>query len=169
MNINKKRHSLLKLLSIQRNNFDLKKASNNNSAVDFKTIFKELSCNEDELQIITAELYTSDEILYHSNYGIIGLVATQKGLSAFSNEKYLNVIRKNRVENTKSFVQIVIPILALIVAILSFTEKFHSLKKQAEKDKQEVILRLEKQKVDIKKLEYRIEEILKNQKNEKKK
>ncbi|MBA0883169.1 hypothetical protein [Flavobacterium undicola] len=67
MNINKKRHKLLELLSTQLNNFNLRKSSNNTQAVDFETIFKELQCNEDELQIITAELYSSDEIDYYRN------------------------------------------------------------------------------------------------------
>lgn len=164
MNLNKKRHKLLELLSIQLNNFNLKKSYNNTQAIDFETIYKELNCTEDELEIITSELYTCDEIDYYRNK-FVGLFAKKNGLTAFSNEKYLNINRKNRIENIKSFVQIVIPVFALIVAILSFTMKFDNLKKQYKKELQEVKLLLLKQQKRIEVLESNTET---NQKAKKK-
>ncbi len=162
--INRKRHKLLGILSIQRNNFNLKKASNNTQAIDFETILKELNCNEDELQIITSELYSCDEIDDYT-YSFKGLFAKKNGLTSFSNKKYVNIIRKNRIENAKSFVQIVIPIFSLIIAYVAITTKSENIQKQYGKELQEVKLLLIQHKARIKTLEYRIEKILENKKS----
>jgi hypothetical protein len=154
MNLNKKRHKLLEILSKHRNDFELKKAKYNALGVSFIEIYKELNCTDDELQIITAELYTSDEIGYHDAHNIIGLFAKKNGLSAFSNQKYINIWRDNLFNTSKNIVQIFIPVLALIVAILSFTLKFDNLQKQSEKELQEVKLLLLQQQKRIKVLEY---------------
>lgn len=156
MHLNKKRHKLLELLSKHRNNVELKKAKYNSLGVSFNDLYKELNCNDDELQIITAELYTSDEIGYHDANNIVGLFAKQNGLSAFSNRKYINLWRDNLFNTSKNIVQIFIPVLALIVAILSFTLKFDNLQKQSEKELQEVKSLLLEQQKQIQLLEYRM-------------
>ena len=156
MNLNKKRHKLLELLSKQRNNVELKKAKYNALGVSFTDLYVELNCNDDELQIITAELYTSDEIGYHDAHNITGLFAKNNGLSAYSNKKYIKLFWENIFNVSKNIVQIFIPVLALIVAILSFTLKFDNLQKQSEKELQEVKSLLLEQQKRIKVLERHI-------------
>lgn len=153
MNLNKKRHKLLELLSIHRNNVQLKKAKYNALGVSFTDLHAELNCNDNELQIITAELYSSDEIGYHDAHNITGLFATKNGLSAYSNKKYIKLFWENIFNLSKNIVQIFIPVLALIVAILSFTLKFDNIQKQSGKELKEVKLLLLEQQKRIKVLE----------------
>ncbi|MDK2773326.1 MAG: hypothetical protein KYX68_14065 [Flavobacterium sp.] len=165
MNLYKKRHKLLELLSKHRNNVELNKAKYNALGVSFEEIYKELKCNDDELHVITSELYTSDEIGYHDAYNIIGLFAKDKGLSAFSNRKYIKLWWDNLFNISKNIVQIFIPILSLIIAYVALTTKSNQIQKKSEKELQEVKELLLKQQKDIKALEYRIE---KNQTEKKK-
>ena len=115
MNIDDKRHKLLGLLTKQRNDLELNKAEYNAFGVSFDKIFKELDCDEDELQLITSELYTSDEIGYHNQYNIIGLFVTKNGKTAFSNEKYKRRISDQKKERVK----FILPILAFVISLAS--------------------------------------------------
>lgn len=159
MILSRKRHKLLKLLSIHRNNVELGKAKQNALGVSFEIIFKELNCNEDKLQIITSELYTSDEIGYHNAHNINGLFATDKGLSAFSNRKYIKIYWDNFFNTAKNIVQVFIPVFSLIIAYVALTTKSDNLQKQYEKELQEVKFLLLKQQEHTKLLEDRIEKI----------
>lgn len=115
MNIDDKRHKLLGLLTKQRNDLELKKAEYNALGVPFDKIYKELDCDEDELQLITSELYTSDEIGYHDAHNIIGLFAKKNGKTAFSNNKYKRRISDRKKERVK----FILPILALAISLAS--------------------------------------------------
>jgi predicted membrane protein len=157
MNLNKKRHKLLELLSKHRNNVELNKAKYDALGISFSDLYAELNCNDDLLQIITAELYVSDEIGYHDAYNVIGLFAKDKGLSAFSNRKYIKLWWDNLFNISKNIVQIFIPVLSLIIAYIALTTKSNQNRKQSEKELQEVKELLLKQQKDIKALEYRIE------------
>jgi hypothetical protein len=165
MNLYKKRHKLLELLSKHRNNVELNKAKYNALGVSFEDIYNELKCNDDELHIITSELYTSEEIGYHDAYDIVGLFAKDKGLSAFSNRKYIKLWWDNLFNISKNIVQIFIPVFSLIIAYVALTSKSNQYQKKSEKELQEVKELLLKQQKDIKALEYRIE---KNQTEKKK-
>jgi hypothetical protein len=145
MNIDAKRHKLLEILSKQRNDLDLNKAEYNALGVSFEKIFEVLNCNEDELKLITSELYTSEEIGYHDAYNIVGLFAKDNGATAFSNKKYRKRIIERRKERIKFIVQTAIPILALIVAILSLSLKFDNLKLQSDKELNEIITKQKEQ------------------------
>ena len=94
MNLNKKRHKLLELLCKHRNNVELKKAKYNALGVSFTDIYAELNCNDDELQIITAELYTSDEIEYHDAHNITGLFAKKTDFLLSQIKNILNFFGK---------------------------------------------------------------------------
>ena len=115
MNIDYKRHKLLGLLTKQRNDLELKKAEYNALGVPFDKIYKELDCDEDELQLITSELYTSDEIGYHDAHNIIGLFAKKNGKTAFSNNKYKRRISDRKKERVK----FILPILAFVISLAS--------------------------------------------------
>ncbi|MDN3722749.1 hypothetical protein QRD02_00015 [Aequorivita sp. SDUM287046] len=155
MNIDAKRHKLLGILSKQANDLDLNKAEYNALGVSFERILYELNCNEDELQLITSDLYTSDEIGYHNAYEIVGLFAKEKGMTAFANKKYRERIYERRKEFIKFLVQTIIPILALIVAILSLSLKFENLKLQSDKELQELKDKLNKQENQLNQLELK--------------
>ena len=115
MNIDDKRHKLLGLLTKQRNDLELKKAKDNSLGVPFNKIYKELDCNEYELQLITSELYTSDEIGYHDAHNIVGLFAKKNGKTAYANKKYKRRISDRKKERVK----FILLILAFIISLAS--------------------------------------------------
>ena len=165
MNIDDKRHKLLGLLTKQRKYLELKKAEYNALGVPFDKIYKELDCSEDELHSITSDLYTSEEIGYHDAYNIVGLFAKDKGVTAFSNKKYHNRVIERRKERVKFFVQTIVPILALVVAILSLSLKFDNLKMQSDKELQKLEYKLLKQKKRIDSMETSLKTHLNVNKN----
>ncbi len=154
MNIDTKRHKLLGILTKQRNDLELKKAEYNALGVPFDKIYKKLDCDEDELKLITSELYTSDEIGYHDAHNIVGLYAKKNGKTAFSNKKY-----KRRIsERKKERVKFILPILAFAISLASLyfsnitnirKSKFESENKEL-KDKIDTLeLRVNKLKLDV--------------------
>lgn len=110
------------------------------------------------MKLITSDLYTSDEIGYHDAYNIIGLFAKDKGTTAFTNKKYKRRISERRKEETKFLVQTLIPILALIVAILSLSIKFENIKTETFKE-------LKQLKTVIQEQEKRLNSLERNSKN----
>lgn len=166
MNHNIKRHKLLEILSTQELNCQTRKHGYNIIGVGYDEIYRKLNVDEFKLLIITSELYQNNEISYHNTGGVEGLCIDHSGLSAFSNEKYLKKNHIEIIDHLKNFVQIVIPILALTVAILSFTSKFNNLKMQSAKELREVKILLLEQQNHLKKLELKIN---KNNQVEKKK
>lgn len=159
MNLDTKRHKLLGILTKQRKDLELKKSEYNAFGVPFDKIYKKLDCDEDELHSITSDLYTSQEIGYHDAQNIVGLFAKDKGVTAFANKKYHNRVIERRKERVKFFVQIAIPILALVVAILSLSLKFDNLKKQSDKELQKLEDKLLKQKMRIDSMEINLKKI----------
>lgn len=153
MNIDNKRHKLLGILTKQRKDLELEKAEYNALGVPFDKLYNELDCDEDALHSITSELYTTEEIGYHDANNIVGLFAKDKGLTAFSNKKYHNRVIERKKERVKFFVQTVIPILALVIAILSLSLKFDNLKMQSDKELQILEDKLLKQKMRIDSME----------------
>lgn len=146
MNLELKRHKLLGILSKQRNDLELKKAEYNALGVPFEKIYSELNCNEDELKLITSELYTADEIGYHDAYDIVGIFAKDNGLSSFANKKYSRIYWKRVSDLTKNAVQIIIPILSLLIAFIALSIKIESLNKSTDNK----IDNLEKQVIELK-------------------
>ncbi|MBE7635195.1 hypothetical protein LNJ05_12940 [Tenacibaculum finnmarkense genomovar ulcerans] len=165
MNIDTKRHKLLGILTEQRKNVELKKEGYNTLGVAFEDIYKIIDCDENELHSITSELYTSGEIKHHNAHNIVGLFAKDKGVTAFSNKKYHNRVIERRKERAKFFVQTVIPILALIVAILSLSIKFDNLKMQSDKELQKLEDKLLKQKMRIDNMETNLKKSPNDYKN----
>lgn len=129
MNIEFKRHKLLKILSIHRNKVELNKGDYNALGVSFKKIYCELKCTEDQLKVISSELYSEDEIGYHNAHNIVGVFAKRNGLTAFANRKYIRIYWKRAFDLAKNIIQIVIPILSLLIAFLALTIKVETLNK----------------------------------------
>lgn len=153
MNIDTKRHKLLGILVKRRFEVELKKVENDIIGISFDKVFQSLNCDEEQLKLITTDLYTSNEIEYHNAHGVIGLSATKRGGVAFANKKYLNRVYERRKEVVKFIVQTVIPILALVIAMLSLMLKFEGLKIQSDKDLQELKTVIKQQESRINKLE----------------
>ena len=117
MNINKKRHYLLKILSEKTNYAKI----NNEQCIGLSNeeIFENLSINRYELEVIASELYENKEVNFYAMYGIKrGLSITTKGTSSYSIEKYLD---RNRIENrnkAKDWVTIIIPIVSVVMSFI---------------------------------------------------
>jgi hypothetical protein len=118
MTLNNKRHKLLEFLSNHKNNVKLKRTQSIGIGVSYEEIYKELNCKDVDLQLITAELYSSDEIGFFNAYNIVGLYATEKGVASFSNKKYRRLNNAFIKNSIKDLVQIIIPVLSLVITIL---------------------------------------------------
>lgn len=152
MKIDAKRHKLLGILSKQRSDLLLNKARYNAIGVPFENIIEALKCSEDELELITSELYNSEEIGYHNSKNIIGLYSKDNGATAFANKKYVRRIFERRKERIRFLVQTIIPILALIIAILSLSIKFNNLKLHSDEELQKLYKKLKEQDIILNKL-----------------
>ena len=153
MNIDTKRHKLLGILTKQRKDLELKKAEYNALGVPFDKIYKELDCDEDELQSITSELYTSEEIGYHDAHNIVGLFVKDKGVTAFANKKYSNRI----VERRKERVKFILPILAILISSASlYFSKFANIdEKQFDKVNREMQMKIDTLELQVNKLKLK--------------
>jgi len=164
MNYNLKRHKLLYILSTQKTLKELKGINNSDENIyiekhlSYLYILKVLKVSGYELNILMKELTENNEIDYYlwNDEDKRGLFATSKGLTSFANKKYIKLFWDNIINNSKSVVQIFIPILSLIIAYLAITTKLDNKKKQDEKELQEVKLLLLKEQEHIKLLEDRI-------------
>jgi hypothetical protein len=118
MRYNIKRHKVLEILSERRVKFDTGQFSWDSLGVDFSELEEKLNVNRDEIGLILASLYSNEEVEY-TDVDVEGVFATQKGLSAYSESKYLNqnwnLIKKWLLD----IVQIFIPVLSLLVALVA--------------------------------------------------
>lgn len=133
MNFNRKRHKVLGLLSKSRIQFDSGKIESDfKLGVSFEELQKELKCDLNTCELIYSTLYYEKEV-EHTDTAVYGLFSTQKGLTSYSEKKYLKENEKLIVNYLRNFVQIVIPILSLIVAILALTLKLDNVKEETDR------------------------------------
>ncbi|GAL69085.1 hypothetical protein [Jejuia pallidilutea] len=166
MNLNRKRHKTLKLLSVSRIQFESGQSdSKTKFGMSFDELQKELKCDRTKCELIFSPLYSNEEIKY-TNVDVEGLISTRKGLTAFSEKKYLKENDKIIVNWLRNFVQIVIPVLALLIAYVSLTTKLESLKTQSDKELQVVKKSMLEQKERIKELENKTKIHPNHQKND---
>lgn len=116
MNYYKQKHKVLKLLTFS-NNFQLDENNLMEKGLSFKDILKKLNVSETELNIIISELFENKEI----KKGHDGLIIEKKGISSFSNNFYIRESRNYKLNLTKDYVQIIVPILTSIIAIIAVT------------------------------------------------
>jgi hypothetical protein len=133
MNYNIKRHKLLEILTEQNLNVQLDKPGFQILGISYDEIYKKLNITDFQLLELTSELYDNKEIGYHNAYEVEGLYAKNKGIAAYSNKKYLKLYKKSIVENVKDVIQIAIPVLSVIVAIVALTIKIETVNNQNEK------------------------------------
>lgn len=114
MNYYKQKHKVLKFLTFS-NNFQLDENNLLKKGLSFKDILNNLNVSETELNIIISELYENKEI----KKGNDGLIIEKKGISSFSNNFYIKESRNYKLNLIKDYVQIIVPILTSIIAIIA--------------------------------------------------
>ncbi|AIJ37139.1 hypothetical protein K5L04_07085 [Flavobacterium psychrophilum] len=144
INYNLKRHKLLEVLSTQNLNVQLRKEGCLALGISYEEIYSKLNINAFELLIITSELYENKEIGYHNAYNIEGLYSETLGISAFSNGKYKKAHWNEIISKIKDVTQIVIPVLALIIAIITLTTKLENSELKNKKELNQIKASIEK-------------------------
>lgn len=116
MNYYIQKHKVLKLLAFSKN-FQLDENNLMEKGLSFKDILNKLNVSETDLNIIISELYENKEI----KNGYDGLIIEKKGISSFSNNFYIKESRDYKLNLIKDFVQIIVPILTSIIAIIAIS------------------------------------------------
>jgi len=116
-NVDYKRHLLLKYLSKNRTNKELRLDKTETLGKSFEDICKKLKVNRFQLHGITSELYESEEILY-TNVELKGIFGKRKGIESYYNRKYIKRYFDLILNLLRNFVQIFIPIASLSITIL---------------------------------------------------
>ncbi len=136
MNDNLKRHKILEILSKQFIKVETEDSSEA-IGVSFEDLQVKLNCSKIELRRVSSTLYDNKEVDY-MDIGLVGMFATEKGLSAYSDEKYKRESNLRLKNNIKDIVQIVVPILSLLIAYLALSFKINKLNEQNEKELKEI-------------------------------
>ena len=116
MNYYKQKHKVLELLTFSKN-FQLDENNLMEKGLSFEEILSNLKVSETELNVIISELYENKEI----KKGHDGLIIEKKGISSFSNNLYIKTSRNYNLSLIKDYVQIIVPILTSIIAIIAIS------------------------------------------------
>jgi hypothetical protein len=128
MNINKKRHELLSILSQRLVNIDIKVSNNLAIGISFAELASSLNCTQEYLRKIASRLFEEKEIdLYDVKFK--GLFCTEKGLASFLDKKYLYLQETKIFDRFKNWIQVLIPVLSLLFTIIIFTKSESKLRK----------------------------------------
>ena len=131
-----KRHKLLKILSEKTLKFTVDELPAKEAiGVSFDEILKLMKCDKTKLNLIAAELYKNKEIGYHNANSVIGMYCDKNGLSSLSNAKYRARYWKDFWNNLFTISQIIVPILALSVALITVLDS-----RQSKKHTEEILL-----------------------------
>ena len=131
-----KRHKLLKLLSIQTLKFHSDELPKNEAmGIPFDEIMTKMKCDKIKLNLIAAELYQNKEIGYHDAFDVIGMYCDKNGLTALSNNKYKARYWKDFWNNLFTISQIIVPIMALAVALITVLDS-----RQSKEHTEEILL-----------------------------
>lgn len=139
----KKRHELLKLLSIRCVEIQLGKIKENGIGVSYEEICKSLDCDRHKLYEISNLLYDEKEIDYFDAYNIKGLYAKSKGITSYTDKKYLKLKNSRIKNNIKDIVSIVIPVLSLLIALFTIWYKVDTINSKNEIEIKEIKEKLE--------------------------
>lgn len=131
-----KRHKLLKILSDNAIKFETGELGDNQPmGVSFYELSKKLNCEPYKLHLIGAELLKNEEIAHHDELNVVGFSCYTNGLTSFSNHKYKARFWKDFWNNLFTISQIIVPVLALIVALVAV-----SITKQQQEHTEEILL-----------------------------
>ena len=135
MNIYKTRREILGFLAPKRRDFDSGKLKGD-LGLSYDFFRSKFKCSDEEFQDVLSELYFEKEILYtdvlKETKNNKGILSTQKGLTSYANKKYLNRVKIQKRENIRFYIQILIPIISLVIAVLSLFLKFDIIKQELE-------------------------------------
>jgi hypothetical protein len=122
-----KRHKLLKILADIRVKFEAQQLSENEHlGVSFDELTKKMNCDIIKLNLIASELYDNKEIKHHNAHGIYGLFCEKEGLTSFANNKYKARYLRDIWTNLFTISQIIVPILALVIALVTVLDSRQS-------------------------------------------
>jgi hypothetical protein len=148
--MNSKRHKLLEILSKRAIDIQLRNINESAVGVSYEKICERLNCNRDELYKLSNVLFDEKEVGTHDAYEIKGMYATQKGITSYTDKKYLRLRNLRIKNNVKDIVSIVIPVLSLLIALASIWFKVDTINTKNEKEIKEMKREL---KLNDKKLE----------------
>jgi len=114
MNNNLNRHRLLKILSEQ---YIKSNVGDEPLGVSWEEIETKMNCTRSQLMEISATLFDEEEVDAHNAFGIEGLYAKVKGASSYTTKKYKRENDKLLFEQTKNWIQILIPVLSLSITL----------------------------------------------------
>jgi len=119
------RHKLLSFLAAKRVKFEANNLDDNEHlGISFNEIKQKLNCDILELNLIASELYENKEISY-TNLNMQGLICKTEGLTSFANNKYKARYWRDFWTNLFTISQIVVPILALVIALVAVMDSRH--------------------------------------------
>jgi hypothetical protein len=153
---NRKRHLILgKLIERRNESFNTLYSDHNKTAddlgLDFNKVESILNVTNTKRELILSELYINEEIVSFNLYGENGCFVTDYGVTSYANKKYLKKNEDVIINWLKNFVQIVIPVLALVITYISLTTKMDSLKTLSDKELREVknIMQNQKERIEL--------------------
>jgi len=115
------RHKVLTILAEKSNNNTILSLNGENTGeytVSFKDIFANIKCSEVEI-VNSVSLLLSNKEVYFYNAEFKGLLIEDIGIGAYSTKKYLNIYRNNIFQIIKDIVQIFIPVISMIIALVA--------------------------------------------------
>ena len=148
MRLDIERHRLLKLLSDKTVQFNIGNLPKNEAiGISFDSIMSKMKCDREKLELISSELYLNKEIEYHDYHDVVGLCCGNNGLTSFSNNKYLARYWKDFWSNLLTISQIIVPIMALGIALVTVLDS-----RQSKVNTEEILL-LEKEIYSIREIQ----------------
>jgi hypothetical protein len=113
MSKNLKRHRLLKILAEKY--IKASQGHEQGLGVSWEDLMSKLRWDMDELLDVSSTLFSEEEVAKHDAYGIEGIYAKTKGVSAYSSKKYKREHERIIFDRIKNWVQTVIPIVSLVI------------------------------------------------------
>ena len=167
MRYNKSKHLLLKKLSKKYiDDIDNPNTKVNADVIGLKLteINSLLKVNSSQRELILSELEESKEI-EPFEFDEKGFFINDNGMTSFVNKKYVKRNEDIIINWFKVFVQIVVPVLALVIAVLSLTIKLDNVKMQSDKELQNIKNIMKEQKKRIELLELNQKNLPNHKKN----
>lgn len=115
MKNNLRRHRLLEILKDKY--FNQIQPGEKVIGVSWDDLMTKLNCTLDKLIEISSPLYDEKEIDNYDAYGVKGVFIKMKGVSSYTTEKYKRENTRLIFEAAKNWVQTIIPLLSLLIAI----------------------------------------------------
>lgn len=144
-----KRHKLLEILSKRVIDIELRNVKENAIGVSYEKICESLGCDRNELYKLSNILFDEKEVGGHNTYGVIGMYATSKGISSYTDKKYLRLRNSRRKNNIKDIISIIVPILSLTIALVTIWAKVDTINSKNEKELNEMRKEIEIQKRNL--------------------